>query len=466
MSQAAPLVVDLQTGLLRTDLSHEGFWRALAKGEGRNLSAVLQARGAADGLSTAEAHELADLPMNPAALEAMRQRRLAGGRVVLVTDAPEAVARAFAAALEACDDAIGGLPEGEGRAARLAELFGKGGYDYMGGGAAALPTLRTARRAIAVDAPAGLAQTLGRGADEITLIETPKSGLAPYLKALRPHQWVKNLLVFLPMIAAHQFDQQTFVLSFIAFLAFSMIASSVYILNDLLDLAADRAHPRKRKRPMASGAVPLAHASVMAAVCLAAGFILSIFAGPYFAATLGAYAVLTTAYSLRLKREPVVDVCVLAGLYTMRIVAGAAVTGIALSVWLLAFSIFIFLSLAAIKRQAELVDNRLAGREKPAGRGYRVDDLPIVETMAVTAGYVAVLVLALYLNTPMVQSLYQTPEFLWAVCAVLLYWISRAAMIAHRGEMDDDPIIFAFRDRVSRYCGLAVVLALIAATRA
>ena len=198
--------------------------------------------------------------------------------------------------------------------------------------------------------------------------------------------------------------------------------------------------------------------------CLAVGFALSLFAGAQFAATLCAYAILTTAYSLRLKREPVVDVCVLAGLYTMRIVAGAAATGIALSVWLLAFAIFIFLSLAAIKRQAELVDNRLAGREKPAGRGYRVDDLPIVETMAITAGYVAVLVLALYLNTPMVQSLYDTPEFLWAVCAVLLYWISRAAMIAHRGEMDDDPIVFAFRDRVSRYCGLAVVLALAAAT--
>lgn len=159
-----------------------------------------------------------------------------------------------------------------------------------------------------------------------------------------------------------------------------------------------------------------------------------------------------------------IDICVLAALYTMRIVAGAAATGIALSVWLLAFSIFIFLSLAAMKRQTELVDNLQSGRDKPAGRGYRVDDLPIVEMMSVTAGYVAVLVLALYLTAPPVAGLYAAPEYLWAVCAVLLYWISRAVMIAHRGEMHDDPIVFALRDRISQTCGLIVLTALAAAT--
>ncbi|MBX9760259.1 MAG: UbiA family prenyltransferase [Beijerinckiaceae bacterium] len=466
MSEAVPLVVDLQTGLLRPGLEREGFWRALGAGEGKLALAFLQGRGseAAHALADADASDLANLPMNPAALAIIRERRLAGGRVVLVTDGPEALARRFSLALDLGEDAIGGLAGGEERAAGLSDIFGEGQYDYMGGGDAGMPALRSARHAFAVDPSARMAQGLAREAGGVTFLEAPKAGAAPYLKALRPHQWVKNLLVFLPMIAGHQFDQRTFALSLMAFLAFSMIASCVYVLNDLVDLAADRAHPRKRKRPMASGAVPLSHAAALAAACLACGFALALLAGSGFVAALCVYTVLTTAYSLRLKREPVMDVCVLAGLYTLRIVAGAAATGIELSVWLLAFAIFIFLSLAAIKRQAELVDNKIAGREKAAGRGYRVDDLPIIETMAVTAGYVSVLVLALYLNAPSVQGLYRTPEFLWGVCVVLLYWITRAAMIAHRGEMDDDPIVFAFRDRVSRLCGLAIALALFAAT--
>ena len=288
--------------------------------------------------------------------------------------------------------------------------------------------------------------------------------LKPYLAALRPHQWVKNFLVFLPMIAAHKFDASTLAFSLVAFAAFSLVASGVYVLNDLLDLAADRAHPRKRFRPMASGAVPLAHASALIGACLAAGFVIALVAGLYFVLALCAYTILTTAYSLHLKREPIIDICVLAALYTLRIVAGAAATGITPSVWLLAFALFIFLSLAAIKRQAELVDNLQSGREKAAGRGYRVGDLPIVGMMGVSAGYVSVLVLALYLNSPIVLSLYRTPEFLWVVSAVLLYWISRASIIAHRGEMHDDPIVFALRDRTSRACVLIVLVALAAAT--
>ena len=437
-SGPVPLIVDLDSGLLRTELAREAFWRAAVNGEWR-IALDSPARSIAL-LADAESAEIASLPMNADIVEAMRRRRAEGGRVVLITSAPQPVATSFAGALDFVDDALGEAPAGERRAAWLTERFGNGAYDYAGRDGAAAGN---ARQVIPVAFPA------------------PRAGL--YLKALRPHQWVKNLLLFLPVAAAHKFDQSTIAMSILAFAAFSLVASSVYLLNDLLDLAADRAHPRKRRRPMASGAVPLKHATWLIGACLVAGFALGLAAGPQFVAVLLVYTILTAAYSLHLKRVPVIDICVLAGLYTMRIVAGAAATGVMLSVWLLAFSIFIFLSLAAIKRQTELVDNLQSGKEKPAGRGYRVSDLPIVEMMAVSAGYVAVLVLALYLNTPTVVALYHTPEFLWAVCAVLLYWISRAAMISHRGEMNDDPIVFAFRDRVSHVCGVAVVAALAAA---
>ncbi|MDP2357705.1 MAG: UbiA family prenyltransferase [Beijerinckiaceae bacterium] len=427
MSHVKPLIVDLDTSLLRTDLAREEFWRVLGDGGWRTL--LSGAPKATSYLRHASAADLAKLPMTAAVVEAMRDARAAGRRVVLVTHAPDELARRFADALDIVDEAVGDAPAGADRAAWLASRFDGAGVEYVAGASAA-----------------------------------PTGGIAPYIKALRPHQWVKNLLVFLPMIAAHRFDFQTLALTLIAFAAFCLVASSVYILNDLLDLSSDRAHPRKRFRPMASGAVPLAHAGVLALVCLVAGLGLALFAGSQFVAALCGYTILTTVYSLRLKREPILDVCVLAALYTLRIVAGAAATGIVLSVWLLAFSIFIFLSLAAIKRQTELVDNLQSGRDKPAGRGYRVVDLPIVEMMSVAAGYVAVLVLALYLNATTVAGLYATPEILWVVCAVLLYWISRVVMIAHRGEMHDDPIVFALRDRISHVCGVVIVIALAAAT--
>ena len=438
MSSAKLLVVDLETGLLRTNLAREGFWAALACGRWREALA-----GRCDAaLVSASVADLANLPMSSATFAAMAAAREAGARVVLVTAQPVAIAQRFAETLDKVDEAIGDVPAGAGRGEWLASRFAGEGFDYIG-------------------AHAG---TLAPHARQATEPQSPKPSIQPYLKALRPHQWVKNLLVFLPMIAAHRLDSATVFYSLIAFVAFNLVASSVYVLNDLLDLSADRAHPRKRNRPMACGAVPLGHAGAMAMACLAAGFMVALFAGATFVAVLCAYTVLTSAYSLRLKREPVIDICVLAALYTLRIVAGSAATGIALSVWLLAFAIFIFLSLAAMKRQVELVDNLQAGNKTPAGRGYHVGDLPIVEMMAVAAGYVAVLVLALYLNAPTVAGLYARPEILWAVCAVLLYWISRAVMIAHRGEMHDDPIIFALRDRISHVCGAAILIALAAAS--
>jgi 4-hydroxybenzoate polyprenyltransferase len=292
-------------------------------------------------------------------------------------------------------------------------------------------------------------------------LSTRTRSIAPYLRALRPHQWVKNLLVFVPMLAAHQLDVATFFQSLLAFAAFSLVASSVYVVNDLLDLSADRAHPRKRLRPFASGAIPLSQGTGMAGGLLLVGLLLALPLGGSFLAVMGLYCVATTAYSLHLKRRVLVDIALLAALYSIRLLAGGAATGIPLSVWLLAFSIFLFFSLAAVKRQAELVDAAKDGRLGASGRGYQIDDLPILSMMAVASGYLAVLVMALYLASPGVVELYAFPQALWGICCLLLYWVSRMVLVAHRGGMHDDPIVFALRDRVSRACILLMLICVV-----
>ena len=287
---------------------------------------------------------------------------------------------------------------------------------------------------------------------------SPRGGWKPYLKAIRPHQWLKNVLIFLPILAAHDFSAQTIWAGVLAFIAFSLAASSVYVLNDLMDLAADRAHPRKRKRPFASGAVPLRHGFVMAPGFLVVAFgLAAVTLNAIFLLVLAGYYLATVAYSFLLKRRRVIDICMLAGLYTIRVIAGGAAALLVLSPWMLAFSVFLFLALAAVKRQAELVEGDPADKAKIAGRDYAPGDLPVVEMMGLAAGYNAVLVLALYISSAATDDLYTSPILLWGACPVLLYWISRMVMIAHNGEMDDDPVVFAVRDAVSLLCGALVL---------
>ena len=273
-----------------------------------------------------------------------------------------------------------------------------------------------------------------------------------YLAALRPHQWLKNLLVFVPVIAAHATAPAILMQAALAFAAFCLVSSAGYVFNDLMDLRADRMHPRKAQRPLASGRLPIAHGTAMVPLLLLAGLGLAGFGGMALLAMIAGYFALTVTYSLCLKRIAVADICTLAGLYTMRILAGGMATGLLPSVWLLAFSMFFFVAMAAIKRQAELVD--LFGRGLPATerRGYTVEDLPLVRQVAIASGYVSVLVLALYLDAPAVQELYDAPWLLWGLCLVLLYWITRVALITSRGGMHDDPVVFALRDRTSLLC--------------
>lgn len=471
-STSALLVVDLDGTLLRSDMLHESFWSAF----GRDWRTPFLAAKALTGgraalkrhLAAAAVVDVSTLPYDRQVVAFIEEWRASGGRTALVTASDQEFAHAVADQLRIFDEVHGSDGrrnlKGERKAQFLEERFGPGHFAYMGDAAADLPVWRRAARAITVNAPAALRRKVERACESFEHLETEAGSVTPYIKALRPHQWLKNVLAFLPMLAAHQLDGQTFLLSFLAFVCFSLVASSVYVLNDLLDLAADRAHPRKRNRPFASGSIPIAHGAWMAAGLILLGAVLAIGIGWDFLLVMAGYYLLTTAYSLRLKRRIVIDICVLAGLYTARIVAGGVATGIPLSVWLLAFSVFFFLSLAAVKRQAELIDSTERGNLKASGRGYHVDDLPIISMIAIGAGYVSVLVMTLYVNSPAVVELYAHPEALWGVCAVLLYWITRAVMVAHRGNMHDDPVVYAAKDRISQMCLLIILGFVLAGT--
>jgi 4-hydroxybenzoate polyprenyltransferase len=451
------LVCDLDNVLIRTEMLDETFWASVAAGwtaplvaarallDGRaNLKKVLAERGPVDP---------AHLPYRPEIAARLKAWRAAGGRTALVTSADQSAAEAIASHLDVFDEVHGSDGTRNLRAATkaafLVDRFGEGGYNYIGGVVTDRPVWATSAAATTIglsDVARGKITAL----EKVSHLDTPPLNFPRALmQAMRPHQWLKNLLIFLPLLAAHQLDPGSLATALLAFITFGLVASSVYVLNDLLDLASDRAHPRKRLRPFASGRLPLRHGLWLAPGLLGAGLVFGLFLGPMFLAVLGVYYCTTTAYSLWLKRWPVVDICTLAALYTLRIAAGAAATGIPISVWLMAFAIFFFFSLAAVKRQAELVDAIKAGRELNARRGYRAEDLPLVAMMAVGAGYVSILVMALYVNSPAVTALYSAPEVLFAICVVLLFWISRVVMLAHRGEMHDDPVVFAAKDKVS-----------------
>lgn len=286
-----------------------------------------------------------------------------------------------------------------------------------------------------------------------------QSLLKPLVAALRPHQWAKNLLLLLPLFLAHQWtDAGKLALALLGMAAFSAAASAVYIVNDMLDMDADRRHPSKRRRPFAAGDLSVPAGLGLAACLATAAGIMALGLTAAFIAWLMIYLATTTAYSLSLKKHIVIDVIVLAGLYTLRIAAGAAAVSVPVSPWLLAFAMFFFLSLAMGKRYIELRHAVGEAGETLPGRGYRVDDAPLLQQIGATSGYLAVLVFCLYIDSGSVERLYRHRELLWLACPLLLYWITRFWLLAQRRQIPHDPVLYALRDRIS--------LAVIAATAA
>ena len=452
-----PLCVDLDGTLIRSDLLVESTLALLRQQPLQALRVPFWLlRGRAylkQQIARRVSLDAASLPYDARVLA--RLHEVAGQRPrILCTASDEVLAQAVAAHVGVFDEvmASNGVANlsGDEKAAHLCQRFGERGFDYAGNERRDLKVWRHARRAIVVNAAASLRSQAAEVCEVEREFPREGGGLRDWVRALRLHQWLKNLLVFLPLLAAHHFfDTGALSHAIMAFLAFGICASGVYVLNDLLDLESDRHHPRKRLRPFAAGTLPVQAGLLAAPLLTLVAFALAFAITPRFAVVLGGYFLLTLAYSLVLKRMVMLDVVVLAALYTIRIVAGGVATATPLSFWLLAFSMFLFLSLAMLKRYTELRGAQQLGRSAASGRGYSVEDLPLIQSFGGASGYLAVLVLALYINSAASEMLYRHPPVLWLLCPLLLYWISRAWAIAHRDSMHDDPLVFAARDGVS-----------------
>jgi len=276
------------------------------------------------------------------------------------------------------------------------------------------------------------------------------SDLAALASLIRVHQWPKNCLVWLPVLAGHRVTSiASVVTALISFLAFSLCASAAYVLNDVRDVESDRLHVRKRNRPIAAGRFSVPQAMTIGTVLLVCAAALALRVSTLFALIVACYFATTVAYSIRLKRQVIMDVMLLAALYTVRILAGAAAARVIPSFWLLALSMFLFLSLATVKRYSEMLITLAQEKRQAAGRGYLVEDLPVLLALGVSTGMATIVVLALYINDPATARLYPSTVWLWLVPPLMLYWISRVWMKAHRGEMHDDHVLFALHDRQS-----------------
>lgn len=455
-----PLVVDLDGTLLRSDVLIECVWAFLKTSPLRCWQLLIWLlRGGKAGLkarlAAATNLDVTGLPYDASLLAQLAAERAAGRALVLATATHQRYAQAIADHLGCFDEVH--ATDGEVNLSatrkrdRLIAAFGERGFDYAGNSRDDVPVWASAARAWVVNPERGVERVALAQGNVDRVIETRRGRLKVLSRALRLHQWLKNLLIFVPLLAAHHFGQPATTLAAgLAFVAFGLCASSVYLLNDLIDLEDDRHHPSKRNRPLASGALPLRWGVALCPVLLAGGALLAFGCLPLrFGLALLAYYALTLAYSLYLKRLVMVDVVVLAALYTARIVAGAAAIGAPLSFWLLAFSMVMFLSLALIKRYGELHALQARGLTKTRGRGYQSDDLALISSLGAASGYLAVLVLALYIQDRNTALLYRHPPMIWPVCAILLYWVSRIWLIAHRGQMRDDPVLFAAKDRAS-----------------
>ena len=410
------------------------------------------------------------LPYNQPLLDWLNQQRSQGRSLVLCTAADRSIADAIAAHLGIFDDVIASDGDtnlgGRSKADALEHRFGKQGFDYAGNAQVDLQVWQRARKAVVVNASGAVERKAKSVAEVDRVFNAPQAGLGALLRALRVHQWAKNLLLFIAPLAAHLLpDAELAGRLLLAFIAFSLCASAVYLGNDLLDLDSDRLHPRKKARPFAAGHLPVAAGLLAAPVLLVAALLCAWPVGPAFVGWLTLYFALTCAYSMGLKRLVLIDCLVLAMLYTLRIIAGAAAAEIPLSFWLLTFSAFTFLSLAFVKRYAELEVQSRHGRERAHGRGYLTSDASLVQSLGIVAGFASALVLALYLNSDAVVRLYHTPELIWCAVPVHLFWISWVWLKAHRGQMHDDPLLFALRDKASLLAGAAFMLVLLAGSR-
>lgn len=451
------LFVDLDGTLLRTDMLWESFTNALRfspMGAMRGVAHLADGRAALkQSLAQASSIDASMLPYHEPFLEWIREEAARGRRVFLATATDEVLAEKIADYLKFFAGIIASDGEhnrkGKSKLEAIRELIGAEPFDYCGNGREDLPIFAEARRSIVVAAAPDVlrsAQVLGN----VDRVFVDHKDLSAWLRAIRPYQWLKNLLMFVPLLTAFKLgDPHAVSLSVFGFAAFCLAASGGYLVNDILDLQVDRRHPRKRLRPLASGDISIGAGLIAACFLVIGSLALASYVSADLTLWMLVYLACTFSYSLRLKRTALFDIAMLAMLYTCRILAGGAAIGVKVSFWLLAFSAFIFFSLALVKRCGELVALRDRQEDTAGGRAYMVQDLAVLQPLGIATTVCSVLVFALFVSSPETVSRYPSPGLLWLSIVALMLWLARIWLVANRGGMHDDPLIFAISNRMS-----------------
>lgn len=414
------------------------------------------------------------LPYYEEVIEYIKKEKANGRNIVLTTASSEKIAKGIANYIGIFDDVISSDSErnlkGINKANVLIEKYGEFGFDYIGNSKADKTIWKKANKAIAVAASRRssiLSRHSSDAGNNYEVIEITGGNIFRLLlKEARIYQWVKNVLIFIPLLMAHKVTEPLLFLdALIAFLSFSFVASCVYIINDIFDLEADRKHQTKKLRPFASGDLSISYGLILASMLIIFGlFLSSTLLNNHFTYTLLIYIVLTSLYSIILKRIFIMDILVLASLYTLRLFAGAVVVEVLISPWFLAFSMFLFLSLAIVKRYNELNSLKLYNDTETNVRGYKVEDISLLRIIGTSSGYLSILIFILYINSNEVLKLYNNPLLLWAVVPLLLYWITRIWLLANRNEISEDPIVFMVRDIVSYIIGILIAAIVVGAS--
>lgn len=466
-----PLVVDLDGTLTPTDTLVESVVRLLKQSFLHFFLLplwVLQGRAALkQQVASRVKLSAAGLPYNAELLDYLKAEKLRGRKIYLATAAHQSIAQGVAAHLDLFDGVLstegGHNLKGSAKLQAIQQQI-HSHFVYAGDHRADLPIWQGAQAAVLVGVSRSVADAIPKSVPIEKEFQHGKAGFKVWMKALRVHQWAKNLLLFVPLLTAYSFlDFSSVIKTVLAFFAFSFCASATYLMNDLWDLDNDRAHPRKRMRPFASAQIPILKGVMVAFLSMCVGFALAAAVSKAFVLILALYVVLTTTYSWMLKEYVLIDVLMLAVLYTLRIFAGAVAIHVATSSWLLAFSVFVFLSLALVKRCSELVSLGEGGKTMTRGRDYRVTDLVILWPLGMGAALSAVVVFGLFISAPETQAQYATPVLLWLMALALVYWLSRLWIKTSRGEMHDDPIIYAFSDGGSRIVVVFMLAVMLAA---
>ncbi len=458
MSKIRPLVVDLDGTLIFTDILYESLIQIFKK----NLFIIFKLffvalKGKAslkEFIGSKVNVNPATLPYNAEFLKWLRNEYKTGRKLILSTGSDLRTANKIAKYLGIFHSVIAsdGKKNNTGltKSKTLESKYGRLGFDYAGNSYDDIFVWKKSKFSIIVNASDNLIESVQKISKVNKIFFRPKFSFLIWFSAFRIHQWLKNLLLFVPLAAGHYLpNSATWELLFLAFFSFSICASSVYITNDLFDLESDRQHHRKMLRPFAAGKLPVWIGLVFSPILLCSGIFIATFISLKFLYCLLLYFAITFFYSLILKKIALIDCLILAFLYTIRIISGAVVIGDALSFWLLAFSFFIFLSLAFVKRYTEILSQKKDDKIKLSGRGYFLSDAYLIQTLGVTSGYASILVLALYLNSDSVLRLYQSPQLIWLAIPVMLFWVSSIWMHANHGKMHDDPLIFAIKNPIS-----------------